>query len=110
MGRLSCEECKRFCEVYEKPTPCDTCMPEAYRYNIPFLKVYAFCSDQYIVGGGGAIAINFLAVDRAMDYFEIDLDERVEFYDNIRSLVSQVLVFQRQDSEAEEKRKAAHNK
>jgi len=77
-------------------------------YNLPFLRLYTFCSDQYIAGGGGAIAINFLAVDRAMDYFEVDLDERVEFYENVRSVASEVLRLQHEEAEAN--RKAAQKK
>jgi hypothetical protein len=67
-----------------------------------------FCSDQYIIGGAGAVAINFLAVDRAMDYFNIAMDERVEFYEKVRLLSSTVLSLQHR--EQDEKMKASRRK
>lgn len=76
--------------------------------NAPFLRLYIFCSDQYIVGPGGAIGLNFLAVDRAMEYFEIDKEERIEFYEKVRELASIVLSLQHKEQEA--KRKAAQKK
>ena len=58
------------------------------------------------MGPGGAIGLNFVAVDRAMDYFEVDLDERVEFYDKVRTLAAIVLTEQYKQREAEMKAKA----
>lgn len=43
-----------------------------------------------------------------MDYFEVDLDERVEFYENVRSVASEVLRLQHEEAEAN--RKAAQKK
>ena len=58
------------------------------------------------MGSGGAIGLSFLAVDRAMDYFEVDLDERVEFYDKVRTIAAIVLTEQYKQREAEMKAKA----
>lgn len=46
------------------------------------------------MGPGGVVGLNFVAVDRVMDYFEIDLDERCEFYESVRLIVSEVLEIQ----------------
>ena len=73
--------------------------------NRPYLELYQFVSDQYIMGPGGAIGLSFLAVDRAMDYFEVDLDERVEFYDKVRTIAAIVLTEQYKQREAEMKAK-----
>ena len=58
------------------------------------------------MGPGGAIGLNFVAVDRAMDYFEVDLDERVEFYDKVRTIAAIVLTEQYKQREAESKARA----
>ena len=58
------------------------------------------------MGPGGAIGLSFLAVDRAMDYFEVDLDERVEFYDKVRTIAAIILTEQYKQREAEMKAKA----
>ena len=89
--------------AYDKPTPCDTCQPKALEINQPYLLLYQFVSDQYIMGPGGAIGLNFLAVDRAMDYFEVDPDERVEFYDKVRTIAAIVLTEQYKQRDAEMK-------
>ena len=78
--------------------------------SIPYIQLYTLCSDQYIISSGGAIGLNFLAVDRAMDYYEIDQDERLEFYEKVRLIASTVLDLQHQAAKAEmevNKRKAA---
>ncbi len=76
--------------------------------NAPYLRLYLFCSDQYIVSAGGAVALNLLAVDKAMDYFEIDLEERSDFYEKVRTVAAKVLNLQHK--EAETKRRAAQKK
>ena len=78
-------------------------MPKRLPESSPYLYLYDFCSDQYIVGAGGAIALNFIAVDRAMDYFEIDLDEREEFYNRVRLINSIKLDLQYKEQEAKRK-------
>ena len=83
-------------------------MPKILPANSPFLQLYLFCSDQYIVSAGGAIGLNLIAVDKAMDYFNIDQDERVEFYEKVRLIAGKVLSLQYKDQEA--KRKASSNK
>lgn len=93
---------------YGNPTPCKGCRPESLPETLPYLQLYTFCSDQYIVGGGGAIGLNFLAVDRAMDYFDIDQEERIDFYEHVRLIASVVL--DRQYKDQESKRKAAAKK
>ena len=76
--------------------------------NAPYLQLYTFCSDQYIVGAGGAIGLNLLAVDKAMDYLEVPSDERADFYDRVRTIASKVLSLQYKDQES--KRRAAQKK
>ena len=76
--------------------------------NAPYLQLYTFCSDQYIVGAGGAIGLNLLAVDKAMDYLEVPGDERADFYEKVRTVAAKVLNLQHK--EAETKRRAAQKK
>lgn len=54
------------------------------------------------------MALNFLAVDRAMDYFKIDLDERIEFYERVRFVSAIVLAEQHKDQQ--QKLEAARRK
>lgn len=94
----------------EKPTPCDKCRPKLLSWSMPYIQLYTLCSDQYVISNNGAIGLNFLAVDRAMDYYEIDQDERLEFYEKVRLIASTVLELQHQAAKAEleaNKRKAA---
>lgn len=74
--------------------------------NRPFLQLYHFCSDQLLLGAGGPVALNFLAVDRAMDYFEVDPDERVEFYEKVRG-ISRGVLDKRFEQQEQERRLAA---
>ena len=43
--------------------------------------------------------MNFLAVDRAMDYFEIDLTERADFYEKVRMVSAVVLSVQHKEQQ-----------
>lgn len=100
MGRTSCDECVKANEAIDKKPPCDKCLPPLLEFNKPYLTLYGFCSDQYIVGPGGAVGLSFLAVDRAMDYFEINQDERVDFWNKVRTLAAGVLARQHKAAEA----------
>lgn len=57
------------------------------------------------MGAGGAVALNALAVDKFMDYYDIDFDERLEFQEKVKQIAQRVLTLQHKDQEA--KRKAA---
>lgn len=58
------------------------------------------------MGPSGAIGLNLLAVDRAMDFFEIDDDERKEFYSVVRRICSDVLHEQNLEQQAKMKQKS----
>ena len=105
MGRTSCSDCVKVWQAYDKPTPCKTCLPPTLEINQPFLELYSYCSDQLIMGPSGGIGLNLLAVDRAMDFFEIDEGERKEFYSVVRRICSEVLQVQYKDQEAKMKAK-----
>lgn len=58
------------------------------------------------MGPGGAVALNFLAVNQIMtEIFEIDADERKEFYEKVRRVSNEVLEIQYKDQEARAKAK-----
>jgi len=80
-------------------------MPPSLEINRPYLQLYGFCSDQLIIGSGGAVGINLLAVDKAMDYFEVDMDERAHFFNQVRTITSIVLSEQYKEQEQQRQTK-----
>lgn len=103
VNRTSCEVCERIWQAYDKPTPCKGCKPDILEINRPFLHLYQFCSDQLLISAGGPVGLNLLAVDRAMDYFNIDQSERLEFYETVRYLSSIIISKQLEKQEADRK-------
>lgn len=66
-------------------------MPPVLEINRPYLDLYRLCSDQYIMGPGGAIGLNALAIDRMMDYREVDMDEREDFLMKVKLIAAHVI-------------------
>lgn len=51
---------------------CKKCIPELLSENTDAEQIYLTVQDQLIVGMGGAIALNQIAIHKAMDLFEIE--------------------------------------
>ena len=52
----------------EEP-PCDTCCPKVWEGNESALRVFSIVQNQFIMGPGGPVDINQLAVWEAIDRF-----------------------------------------
>ena len=76
-------------------------MPPVLEINRPYLELYKLCSDQYIMGPGGAVGLNALAVDRMMDYREVEIDEREDFLMKVKLVAAHVIKEIRKADEAE---------
>ena len=105
VGRTSCEECIRVWQAYEKPPPCEKCRPEFLGDTHPYLVLYRMCNDQLIVGPGGAIGLNYQAVESIALRLGVPDDEVFDFYSKVRLITSVVLDEQRKEQEQELKRK-----
>ena len=55
------------------------------------------------MGPEGPVALNMLAIDQAMNDYNVDKDERVEFSSTVRSIAN--MIFAAQIEEANKKRK-----
>lgn len=60
------------------------------------------------MGPGGAVGLNLLAVDKAMDYYGVAEDERLEFAAKVKTITSLVLSISYREQEA--KREASMKK
>ena len=67
--------------------------------------MYNMCSDQYLLGAGGAIGLNFLAVERIALYAGVPEDEILDFWERVRFITSVVLSEQHKDAESKRKKK-----
>jgi len=105
VGRTSCKDCVKVWQAYEKPTPCETCRPALLEDAQPYLHLYNLCSDQYIVGPGGALGLNFLAVEKIALRAGVPDDEILDFYEKLRNICSTVLEQQYEESERKRKQK-----
>jgi len=65
--------------------------------------LYQQCSDQWIVGPSGAVALNLLAVEQTMKYLKVPKDERLLFSMKARQIGQYVLKFQQDAAEAKRK-------
>ena len=76
--------------------------------NLPYFELYFYCQDQYIIGPDGPVALNLLAVNQAMEDFNIDKDERIEFSLAVRGIAT--IIYGEVAQERLEKIKAAQKK
>ena len=97
-GRTSCDVCERVYSEANRDTPCDTCRPELLPGNAPFVTLYSYVSDQWIMGVSGAVGLNMQAIALAMDDFDIDRDERVLFSTKVRIIANTVLDALKEDA------------
>ena len=63
------------------------------------------CSDQYLLGAGGAIGLNYLAVESIALRAGVPEDEVLDFWEKARLITSVVLNEQHKDAESKRKQK-----
>lgn len=92
---LDCKECKETWELYEQEPPCGKCFPGVHPYNEAVMELYQACGDQYIVGPGGVVALNDLAVISAMkNYFKVRKKDRLGLSKGVRKLSAMIVDLQ----------------
>ena len=79
---------------------CKKCLPDIMPENEDALTVYLAVQDQLIVGMGGPVALNQMAIHPVMELYEIEF--RADCFDKVVA-VSRELMKKQQD-EAEAKR------
>lgn len=52
-------------------TDCRTCLPECLPENEDAERIYFIVQDQYILGMGGAVAVNQMAIHAAMELYDV---------------------------------------
>ena len=57
------------------------------------------------MGPGGAVCLNLLAIDRVLDYYSVDMSERMEFQDKVQVIANKVLSCHHADAEAKSRQK-----
>ncbi len=105
MGRVPCDQCLRANEFAGLEPMCSTCFPGVHEHNIPFYTIYGHVSGQYLMGPGGAVGLNLLAVDKVLDYFDVPNDERLEFQMKVQTIANKVLATQHADAERKSNQK-----
>lgn len=103
MERTSCKIC--ISAFGEGRTPCWKCKPELNPSNQPYITLFYYCCDQYIVGPSGPVGLNMLAIDLAMDDYKISQDERIDFSSTVRNIANMVFNFQAEKAEQDLKKK-----
>lgn len=46
---------------------CSECFPGVHPFNVDAVDAYLLCSDQFIVGAGGPVALNLIALGYVLD-------------------------------------------
>ncbi len=57
------------------------------------------------MGSSGPVGLNMLAIDKAMDDYNVHKSERIDFSSTVRSIANMVFSFQAEKAERELKRK-----
>ena len=65
----------------------------------PYLLLYQLCNDQYLLGASGAVALNFIAVERIALLAGVSSEEMLDFWDKLRLISSIVLDMQYKEQE-----------
>lgn len=92
-------------EAAGKETPCGDCRPELKKVNEPYVILYYYCQDQYIMGPQGPVALDMRAINQAMDDYNIDPDERIEFSTVVRRIANIIFSAQAKKHADEMRRK-----
>lgn len=80
------------------------CQPAVHPFNRAAVELYNVVGDQVIVGFGGAVALNDIAVAYAMEnYFEVRKREKLPLSMAVRRFCNKILVFKA--DKASEKKK-----
>jgi hypothetical protein len=66
-GDLNCDQCRATWELYGDDPPCDECEPEIMTENVVPFRVFSMVCDQHIMGFGGPVGLNLVAVFNVMD-------------------------------------------
>jgi len=99
---LDCKECKKVWDSYEQEPPCGKCFPGVHPYNEPIMDLYQAVGDQYIVGPGGVVALDDLAITSAMkNYFKVKKKERLGLSIAVRKLSSMIVDLQAKKAKAD---------
>ena len=76
--------------VHDTP-PCDKCFPQVHEYNKGIFELYNEVAGQFIMGMGGAVDLNIMAVAWVMDRMGVDEGEQLELCNRVRYFASLVL-------------------
>ena len=68
----SCETCKKMHEEKGKLPDCENCLPPLNPSNMDAWQVYQVVQNQLIMGFGGPVSINQIAVWEYIDRHDID--------------------------------------
>ena len=71
-------------------SPCATCFPGVHDYYAAAYRIYSDCSDQLLLGFGGAVSINIVAINLILDCYSVELEERLDFYRDVRHIFNLV--------------------
>jgi hypothetical protein len=68
-----CDQCQEMYAERNPPgePPCESCWVDVMPCNVEALRIYNLVQDQFIMGMGGPVAINHMAVHSAMELEEV---------------------------------------
>lgn len=115
VGRQSCKDCRAAYEAHNRPgpgrknrnrpvekkdPPCGTCRPEILPDNDEAVSVYLRCSDQWRVAPSGLrMGLEAGSVESVMRLMRVR--ERLECFDKVRLISSEVAGMLAQEAEKE---------
>ena len=69
-----CDQCRTMYSERDPPgePPCETCWVETNSANIDALRIFSIVQGQFIMGIGGPVDINHLAIHAAMELYKIE--------------------------------------
>ena len=68
-----CEMCRATWALSDREPPnCDICMPDIMPQNITTIEVYFEVRDQHIMGSGGPVGLNLVALDLVLRKMEVE--------------------------------------
>ena len=82
------------------------CQPAVHPMNRATVDLYNVIGDQVIVGFGGAIALNDVAVAYAIDnYFEVKKRDKVKLSMAVRKFCNKILVIKHEKAQEKTRKK-----
>ena len=67
----NCATCRILYGNKGEEPPCDACRPECFQENEAAIALYSIVQNQWIMGPGGPVDINHLAVWEAIDRYRV---------------------------------------